>query len=67
MTQGEQLAEMCKRKPRTYMEMYATGISTAPHMRLREFERRHPEWKVVITKRYMGDGEYLTQWGLKRV
>ena len=66
MTQGEQLAELCKRKPRTYMEMYASLISTAPHKRLAEYVQRHPEWQIVKGKRYIGPGEYLTTWSVKK-
>ena len=66
MTQGEQLAEMCKRKPRTYMEMLMAGISVSPWKRLREWERRNPGWQIVQAKRYMAPGEYLTTWAVKR-
>lgn len=66
MTQGERLAALLKGRPMTYMEMYSTGISVAPHKRLTEWVQRQQGWQIVKGKRYVAPGEYLTTWAVKR-
>lgn len=60
MTQGRQLIQALKQKPRTYLEMNLLGISTSPHKRV--LEALKPDEVLVKGKRYLGEGRYLTTW-----
>lgn len=58
-TQGRRLIEACKRRPRTYMELLALGISVCPWKRIRE--SLGADEAIVKGKR----GELVT-WAVKR-
>ena len=61
-TQGELIAHHLKRRPMTYMQMHALGVSTSPQKRAVEWLARHDVWKLAKAKR--GDG--LVTWRLVR-
>lgn len=68
-TQGERLAYLLKSIPHTYAEMQSYCISTSPQKRLREWEARNQEWKIVRGRRLVwGDDKmvYRTTWAVKR-
>ena len=60
-TQGDILAAILKQGPTTYLEMNLAGVSVAPHMRIIEYCRKHPEWEIAKGQR---DGN--TTWRLVR-
>lgn len=63
-TQGRTVIEALKRRPMTYMEMLALGVSTSPWRRCAE--ALQPGEKLVKGKRYIQPGQYLTTWSVKR-
>ena len=63
-TQGRALIAALKRRPMTYMELLALGLSVCPWKRVSESLR--PDEKLVKGKRYIQPGQYLTTWSVKR-
>ena len=63
-TQGRQLIDALRRRPMTYMEMLALGVSTCPHKRVRE--SLAADEVLVKQKRWMGGTRYLVTWFVSR-
>lgn len=50
-TQGRLIIEQLKRRPMTYMQMLALGVSTCPWRRCQEALRHMPEWRLDTSGR----------------
>jgi hypothetical protein len=57
-TQGACLVAALKRRPMTYAQMHALGLSTSPQKRVMEWLRLHDGWRLDKPKRHDG----LVQW-----
>ena len=60
-TQGACLVEQLKRKPHTYMQMLAYGLSCSPWKRVAEWLDLHPGWRLHNGTKAHGCDE-LTTW-----
>jgi hypothetical protein len=61
-TQGALLAEACKRRGHTNMELLAHGISVSPWRRLGEWLGRHPDWMRQPGTSVYRCGQKLVTW-----
>ena len=61
-THGSCLAELCKRKPMTNMELLRVGISTSPWTRLGEWLDHHPDWTREPNTFKRCGGKELVTW-----
>lgn len=61
-TQGRLIVEALKRRPMTYMQMLALGVSVCPWKRVAETLRLMPEWRLSTGKNRRG----LTTWRVVR-
>ena len=65
-TQGACIVAALKRKPHTYGDMHALGLSTSPQKRVVEFLDQHPELQLDKGKRSV-NGQELVTWRVKKV
>lgn len=66
-TQGRCLIEALKRKPHTYMEMLAHGVSTAPWKRVAESLAEDEQIRKSTRAVYVnGEVRHLTTWSVKK-
>lgn len=59
-TQGACLVGALRRKPHTYGDMHALGLSTSPQKRVAEYLALHPEFVLHKGKRTVGCRELVT-------
>jgi len=53
-TQGAVICAELKRRPMTYAQMQALGVSTSPQKRVAEWLDLHPKWQLVKGKNARG-------------
>lgn len=53
-TQGALIAAQLKRRPMTYGDMHALGVSTSPQKRVAEWLERHIGWALEKRKNKRG-------------
>lgn len=61
-TQGAVLAEACKRRAHTNMELLGHGISVSPWRRLGEWLDRNPDWVRKPGTSVIRGGQKLVTW-----